>query len=75
MLIMKNITYNTMYAIYFLFKYQWKQVPAKTLLMLMLIMKNITYNTMYTVQELHIFHNHLELNCESFYLKVIYSHQ
>ena len=41
----------------------------------MLIMKNITYNTMYTVQELHIFHNHLELNCESFYLKVIYSHQ
>ena len=43
-------------------------------------MKNITKNTMYNVEELHlqelyIFHNHLELNYKSFYIDVIPSHQ
>ena len=38
-------------------------------------MKNITNNTMYTAQELHIFHNHLEVNYKSFQLNVIFSHQ
>ena len=31
-------------------------------------MKNTANNTTYTVQELHIFHNHLEMNYELFYL-------
>ena len=38
-------------------------------------MKNIANNTMYTMQELHFFHNHLELNYKLFYFEVIPSHQ
>ena len=43
--------------------------------MLTLIMKTITNNIMDTTQELHVFHNHLEFNYQSFYLDVILSHQ
>ena len=43
-------------------------------------MKNITDNTICPVQELHFFHNHVELNYKPFYLRatlfnVIFSHQ
>ena len=43
------------------------------MLMLTIIMKNTAKNTIYIVQELrsqelHIFHNHLELNSKSCYL-------
>ena len=30
--------------------------------MLILFVKNITNSVMYSIQELHIFHNHLDLN-------------
>ena len=39
------------------------------------MMKNITNNIMYAIPELHIFHNHLEFNYQSFYLDAILSHQ
>ena len=42
----------------------------KSIILLTYYEKSITNNIMYTTQELHSFHNHLELNYNSFHLDV-----